>query len=247
MPRAPLAGARPRSPPRHHVRGEPREPRGPHGRRTAPHLCVTQLCSFSRRAPRRTQLTSRPSSRAVNELIPRRSRAIVHTALGQYKELQEGPASADQKQHTLKHVGLPLLVPPLPPLRRRRSSTNLDALSPTLTNFLTDAPLYSFAGLRRSDIRLGPQETARLAERARALLPQPPSRRPASRRHPAPPSAGPQRHVDARRPALARGHRRVHARHQLVARPDPAAVCSSCGSCVQSLASRGRGASSGGR
>ncbi|GAA5840563.1 hypothetical protein JCM9279_007365 [Rhodotorula babjevae] len=45
-----------------------------------------------------------------NELIPRRSRAIVHTALGQYKELQEGPASADQKDHTLKHVGLPLLA-----------------------------------------------------------------------------------------------------------------------------------------
>ncbi|GAA5934975.1 hypothetical protein JCM3775_004664 [Rhodotorula graminis] len=45
-----------------------------------------------------------------NELIPRRSRAIVHAALGQYKELQEGPASADQKDHMLKHVGLPLLA-----------------------------------------------------------------------------------------------------------------------------------------
>ncbi|TNY21155.1 hypothetical protein DMC30DRAFT_436746 [Rhodotorula diobovata] len=45
-----------------------------------------------------------------NELVPRRSRAIVHTAIGQYKELQEGAASASQKRDTLKHIGLPLLA-----------------------------------------------------------------------------------------------------------------------------------------
>ncbi|GAA6048818.1 hypothetical protein JCM3770_003637 [Rhodotorula araucariae] len=45
-----------------------------------------------------------------NELVPRRSRALVLSALGQFKELQESAMPPEAKDDTLKHIGLPLLV-----------------------------------------------------------------------------------------------------------------------------------------
>ncbi|BGP42105.1 hypothetical protein JCM10450v2_006191 [Rhodotorula kratochvilovae] len=45
-----------------------------------------------------------------NELVPRRSRGLVLSALGQYKELQDSAMPPEAKDDTLKHIGLPLLV-----------------------------------------------------------------------------------------------------------------------------------------
>ncbi|GJN92545.1 hypothetical protein Rhopal_005575-T1 [Rhodotorula paludigena] len=45
-----------------------------------------------------------------NELVPRRSRAMILSAIGQYKELQDSAASPETKDDTLKHIGLPILI-----------------------------------------------------------------------------------------------------------------------------------------
>ncbi|GAA6044196.1 hypothetical protein JCM8097_006809 [Rhodosporidiobolus ruineniae] len=45
-----------------------------------------------------------------NELVPRRSRSMVHSALGHFKELQESSLPPNVKDDLVRHIGLPLLT-----------------------------------------------------------------------------------------------------------------------------------------